>query len=111
MNRSVVPLLFCAMAIFSCPTCAQQGDRTTVFDDTTSTGRPGNRGLSGFDASSYNPSFRSADTSTTSTSSQPRGKMKLVKRQRNFRQQLGFSLGMMAFIAIMMTSAQTWNPN
>jgi hypothetical protein len=37
-------------------------------------------------------------------------KIKLRKREYNYRQQIGLALGMMAFIAIMMTTAQTLNP-
>lgn len=37
-------------------------------------------------------------------------KIKLRKREYNYRQQIGLAVGMMAFIAIMMTTAQTLNP-
>jgi hypothetical protein len=37
-------------------------------------------------------------------------KIKLVKREYNHRQQIILAVGMMAFIAIMMTTAQSMNP-
>ncbi|MBN1576954.1 MAG: hypothetical protein JW913_10405 [Chitinispirillaceae bacterium] len=37
-------------------------------------------------------------------------KIPLTKRRYNYRQQIVLAIGMMAFIAIIMTSAQTWNP-
>jgi hypothetical protein len=37
-------------------------------------------------------------------------KIKLIKREYNYRQQVVLAVGMMAFIAIMMSTAQSWNP-
>ncbi|MBN1307405.1 MAG: hypothetical protein JXA18_05775 [Chitinispirillaceae bacterium] len=37
-------------------------------------------------------------------------KISLIKRQYNYRQQIILAIGMMAFVAIIMTSAQSWNP-
>jgi hypothetical protein len=37
-------------------------------------------------------------------------KIKLVKREYDHRQQVVLAVGMMAFILIMMTTAQSWNP-
>ena len=37
-------------------------------------------------------------------------KIKLIKREYNYRQQVLLAIGMMAFIAIMMTTAQSYNP-
>lgn len=37
-------------------------------------------------------------------------KMKLVQRTFNHKQQVYLGLGMMAFIALIMTTAQSWNP-
>lgn len=36
--------------------------------------------------------------------------IKVVKRTFKYKRQIGLALGMMAFVALMMTSAQTWNP-
>ena len=36
--------------------------------------------------------------------------IKVVKRRFKYKRQVGLALGMMAFVALMMTSAQTWNP-
>lgn len=37
-------------------------------------------------------------------------KIPLIKRQFNYKQQVILALGMMAFVAIFMTTSQTWNP-
>jgi len=37
-------------------------------------------------------------------------KMDLVKRSFNHKQQVFLGIGMMAFVAIIMTTAQSWNP-
>ena len=37
-------------------------------------------------------------------------KIPLTKRQFNYRQQVILAVGMMAFVALMMTTAQSWNP-
>ena len=47
------------------------------------------------------------DVTTTSSVK----KIKLRKRKYNYRQQVILAVGMMAFIAIMMTTAQSLNPN
>jgi hypothetical protein len=41
----------------------------------------------------------------------PPAKVKIIKRQSNYREQVGLALGMMAFIAFIMTATQTWNPD
>ena len=37
-------------------------------------------------------------------------KIKVVRRRFKYREQVGTALGMMAFIAIILTTVQTWNP-
>ena len=37
-------------------------------------------------------------------------KIRLTKRHFNYKQQVILAVGMMAFIALMMTTAQSWNP-
>ncbi|MBD3319886.1 MAG: hypothetical protein GF350_02205 [Chitinivibrionales bacterium] len=37
-------------------------------------------------------------------------KLKIVKREFNFKEQVGLAVGMMAFILIVMTTEQAWNP-
>ena len=37
-------------------------------------------------------------------------KIKVVRRKFNYREQVGVALGMMAFIAIILSSVQSWNP-
>ncbi|HEX3020643.1 MAG TPA: hypothetical protein VHP36_10095 [Chitinispirillaceae bacterium] len=60
-----------------------------------------------------------SNTAVTDTFPQPqqvakptekKEKTKLVKRNFNSRQQVGLGIGMMIFIAVIMTTAQSWNP-
>lgn len=37
-------------------------------------------------------------------------KIKLIKREYNYGQQLRLAIGMMAFLAVVMMSSQNWNP-
>ena len=37
-------------------------------------------------------------------------KIKVVRRKFKYREQIGVALGMMAFIAIILTTVQSWNP-
>jgi hypothetical protein len=39
-----------------------------------------------------------------------KGKAKLIKRTFDSRQQVSLGIGMMIFIAVIMTTAQSWNP-
>jgi hypothetical protein len=39
-----------------------------------------------------------------------KGKTKLIKRTFDSRQQVSLGIGMMIFIAVIMTTAQSWNP-
>jgi hypothetical protein len=38
-------------------------------------------------------------------------KIKILKRKFDVREQVGIALGMMAFVLIMMTTSQAWNPD
>ena len=38
-------------------------------------------------------------------------KIKVVRRRFKYREQVGTALGMMAFIAIVLTTVQSWNPD
>lgn len=38
-------------------------------------------------------------------------KIKIIKRDFRFREQIGIAVGMMAFVAFMMITSQSWNPN
>ncbi len=38
-------------------------------------------------------------------------KIQLIKRDFRFGEQIGIAVGMMAFVAFMMITAQSWNPN
>jgi hypothetical protein len=37
-------------------------------------------------------------------------KLKIVRRAYKYRRQLGLALGMMAFVALIFTTTQNWNP-
>jgi hypothetical protein len=37
-------------------------------------------------------------------------KIKVVRRKFKYREQVGVALGMMAFIALILTTVQSWNP-
>jgi hypothetical protein len=37
-------------------------------------------------------------------------RIQIVRRQFNYRHQIGFAFAMMLFIAIILTSTQSWNP-
>ena len=50
-----------------------------------------------------------ADTLVTDTTKQIE-KIKVVRRRFKYREQVGTALGMMAFIAIILTTVQSWNP-
>ena len=47
-------------------------------------------------------SFAQADTGPK--------KLKIIRRAYNYREQLGLALGMMAFVLVIFTTAQNWNP-
>ena len=49
------------------------------------------------------------DTLATDTTQQIE-KIKVVRRRFKYREQVGTALGMMAFIAIILTTVQSWNP-
>jgi hypothetical protein len=49
------------------------------------------------------------DTLATDTTKQIE-KIKVVRRRFKYREQVGTALGMMAFIAIILTTVQSWNP-
>ena len=49
------------------------------------------------------------DTLATDTTKQIE-KIKIVRHRFKYREQVGTALGMMAFIAIILTTVQTWNP-
>lgn len=38
-------------------------------------------------------------------------KLKIVERVYSYREQIGFALGMMAFLTIIFTTTQSWNPD
>jgi hypothetical protein len=38
-------------------------------------------------------------------------KLKLVQRGYSYRQQIGLAVGMMAFVAVIFTTSQNWNPD
>lgn len=38
-------------------------------------------------------------------------KLKIIRRTYNYRRQLGLALGMMAFVAVIFTTTQNWNPD
>jgi len=38
-------------------------------------------------------------------------KLRIIKRKVNYREQIFVALGVMAFVAVMMTTTQAWNPN
>lgn len=38
-------------------------------------------------------------------------RLKVARRDYTYRKQLGYALGMMAFIALILTSTQSWNPD
>lgn len=44
-------------------------------------------------------------------SAQKTEKIKVVRRNLKYRDQIGTALGMMAFIAIILTTVQNWNPD
>lgn len=41
---------------------------------------------------------------------QVRKKIKVIRRDYNFKDQIGSAVGMMIFIAIILTTVQNWNP-
>jgi hypothetical protein len=56
------------------------------------------------------PGQKMMDTSEKESEQSNVRKIKLVKRNYNYRQQIWLAIGMMAFVALMMTTAQTLNP-
>jgi hypothetical protein len=44
------------------------------------------------------------------TTQPPAQKLTVVRHNFKYREQIGLALGMMAFIALIMTSTQSWNP-
>ena len=51
-----------------------------------------------------------AQSETDASKRSPTRKISLIKRQYNYRQQIILAMGMMVFVALIMTSAQSWNP-
>jgi hypothetical protein len=45
-----------------------------------------------------------------STAQDATKRIQVVRRQFKYREQVGYALAMMLFIAIIMTSSQSWNP-
>jgi hypothetical protein len=58
--------------------------------------------------------YQSPDTSTApkkdTLSAQSSTKLVVVKRDFKYREQIGIALAMMAFVAFMMTTSETFNP-
>lgn len=75
------------------------------IDTIADTPAPGGVGRKG-----KKPDHNIASTSSKKEDQTTVRKIKLVKRKYNYRQQIGLAVGMMAFIAIVMTTAQTLNP-
>lgn len=50
------------------------------------------------------------DSIPGSTSSPSHKKLGLIKRDYDYKKQVWLAAGMMAFMALVITSAQTWNP-
>lgn len=50
------------------------------------------------------------DSIPGSTTSPAHKKLGLIKRDHDYKKQVWLAAGMMAFVALMITSAQTWNP-
>jgi len=51
---------------------------------------------------------------TTGLFGQPKAgpnKLKIIQRVYNYREQLGLALGMMAFVLVIFTTTQNWNPD
>jgi hypothetical protein len=51
------------------------------------------------------------DEDTLTGEEQITQKLRIVKRDYNHRRQVGVALGMMAFIGLILTSVQNWNPD
>lgn len=62
--------------------------------------------------SAFNPplSFDTTQTQEVKEAPRPPAKLKLIIRTFEHKKQIILAAGMMAFIALIMTSAQTWNP-
>ena len=60
--------------------------------------------------STYAPVDSSKTTTQDSLRLKSARKLTVVKREFSYAQQIGIALGFMAFIAFMMTTAQSWNP-
>ena len=58
-------------------------------------------------AAAQNPSDEGAIPGTKESEKR---KLKLIKRKYNYRQQIILSVSTMVFVALMMTTAQSWNP-
>ncbi|MBD3345538.1 MAG: hypothetical protein GF401_10790 [Chitinivibrionales bacterium] len=52
----------------------------------------------------------SLDSSEAQQDTSHTKKLKIVKREFNFKEQVGLAVGMMAFILAVMTTSQAWNP-
>jgi hypothetical protein len=66
------------------------------------------------DSATPDSSYISPDSAVTrvadSAATQSSAKLVVVKRDFNYREQIGIALAMMAFVALMMTTTQTFNP-
>jgi hypothetical protein len=92
MKLTVVSLLLCTV----CTVCWAQGPAGTRLIV------PGDTGYAVIDSTK--------GTVQDSLRRKTARKLTVVKRDFNYRQQIGLALALMACIAFMMTSAQAWNP-
>jgi len=81
------------------------------FTDTTARGSlSGNRATVDSTGKSLIPE-KKIDRSATIENEKPSArKITLTKRKYNYKQQIILAVGMMVFVALMMTTAQNWNP-
>jgi len=124
MAKLFLLLLFFVVSSYS-------GDTVMVADSTVSAGEDvaGQKALGAADSTamvagvkdSTDDTLRSSDTTAAPLRSKAAAKadttgekgvrkIKLIKREYNYRQQMTLAIGMMSFIAIMMASSQNWNP-
>lgn len=62
-------------------------------------------------AAAARPGADSLGGSRATAATVPADSLKVVKRTHRYRRQVGLALAMMAFVAVMMTAAQSLNPD
>jgi hypothetical protein len=118
--KPCIILLFCGIAVFS----AEKRSDSTVIDllpvkvdslatvvtreDSLLPPQPGDRPATGITSDSS--SFTDTTTQPMSTNQESNRKIKLIKRQYNYKQQVFLAIGMMMFVGLMMMTTQSWNP-